>query len=31
MSEKETEENIHKAFELFVDKEYSESISKEND
>lgn len=28
MSEKETEENIQKAFELFVDKEYSEQISK---
>jgi Ca2+-binding EF-hand superfamily protein len=31
MSEKETEENIQKAFELFVDKEYSASISKENE
>jgi hypothetical protein len=28
MSEKETEENIQKAFELFVDKDYSEQISK---
>ncbi len=31
MSEKETEENIQKAFELFVDKDYSASISKENE
>jgi hypothetical protein len=31
MSEKETEENIHKAFELFVDHEYSKSVSNENE